>query len=239
MMHAEILLMADIFRSIFFSRFTHEFAVKGSAAGGAPSLFKVGLTKQCFVYRKEGKPCRRRRSSTRNACSITASGKDPLRLQQAAPRKFAALTKGLSKKQLTRRPEPGKWSIAEILAHLADAELVIGYRLRLILASNGTPIQAFDQDAWAETFSYSRRDPKTSLETFRTLRENNLRLLSSVPRRLMEELRPAPGARPGNRGPHGAHDGWPRPEPHAADREDREEAVARRPGVGRPRPRAF
>ena len=111
-------------------------------------------------------------------------GKDPVQLQQAAPRKLAALTKGLNKKRLTRRPEPGKWSIAEILAHLADAELVVGYRLRLILASNGTAIQAFDQDAWADTFSYSRRDPKISLETFRTLRENNLRLLSSVPRGL-------------------------------------------------------
>ena len=64
---------------------------------------------------------------------------------------------------------------------MADAELVIGYRLRLILASNGTSIQAFDQDAWAETFNYGRRDPKVSLETFRTLRESNLRLLSSVP----------------------------------------------------------
>jgi uncharacterized damage-inducible protein DinB len=111
-----------------------------------------------------------------------SQGQDPLRLQQAAPRKFAALTKGLSKKQLSRRPAPGKWSIGEILAHMADAELVIGYRMRLILASNGTAIQAFDQDAWADTFSYSRRDPKISLETFRALRENNLRLLSSVPR---------------------------------------------------------
>jgi uncharacterized damage-inducible protein DinB len=115
-----------------------------------------------------------------------SQGKDPIRLQQATAKKLAALTKGLSKKQLTRRPEPGKWSIAEILAHLADAELVIGYRMRLILASNGTVIQAFDQDAWAETFNYSRRDPKTSLETFRVLRENNLRLLSSVPRPLWE-----------------------------------------------------
>ena len=51
---------------------------------------------------------------------------------------------------------------------------MIGYRMRLILASNGTDIQAFDQDAWAQTFNYSRRDPKTSLETFRVLRENNL-----------------------------------------------------------------
>ncbi len=68
-------------------------------------------------------------------------GKDPVRLQQAAPRKLAALTKGLNKKRLTLRPQPGKWSIAEILAHLADAELVVGFRLRLILASNGTPFR--------------------------------------------------------------------------------------------------
>src|ERR1700738_5681861 len=113
-----------------------------------------------------------------------SQGKDPLRLQQAAPRKFAALAKGLSKKQLTRRPAPGKWSIAEILAHLADAELVIGYRIRLMLAANGTPLQAFDQDVWANTFRYSGRDTKTSLETFRVLRESNVALLKSVPKTL-------------------------------------------------------
>jgi uncharacterized damage-inducible protein DinB len=115
-----------------------------------------------------------------------SSGKDPLRLQQAAPKKLAALTRRLEKKQLTRRPAPGKWSIAEVLAHLADAELVVGYRIRLILGANGTPIQAFDQDVWADTFKYTRRDPKTSLETFRILRENNLRLLKSVPRSLWQ-----------------------------------------------------
>lgn len=113
-----------------------------------------------------------------------SQGKDPLRLQQTAAKKFAALTRKLSKKQLAQRPAPGKWSIAEILAHLADAELVVGYRLRLILASNGTTIQAFDQDAWAKTFNYRRRDPKLSLETFRALRESNLRLLTSVRREL-------------------------------------------------------
>jgi len=72
-----------------------------------------------------------------------SQGKDPLRLQQGTPRKLAALIKRLNKKQLAKRPAPAKWSIAEILAHLADAELVIGYRIRLILASNGTAIQAY------------------------------------------------------------------------------------------------
>jgi uncharacterized damage-inducible protein DinB len=115
-----------------------------------------------------------------------SNGKDAVRLQQAAPKKLAALTKRLDKKQLTRRPAPEKWSIAEILAHLADAELAIGWRMRLILGANGTPVAAFDQDVWAETFKYNRRDPKTSLETFRVLRENNLRLLKSVPKSLWQ-----------------------------------------------------
>jgi len=113
-------------------------------------------------------------------------GKDPVQVQKATPRKLAALIKGLNKKQLTRRPAPGKWSIAEVLAHLADAELVIAYRIRLILATNRSVTQAYDQDAWAQTFSYSRRDAKASLETFRQLRENNLKLLTSVPHRLWE-----------------------------------------------------
>jgi uncharacterized damage-inducible protein DinB len=113
-------------------------------------------------------------------------GREPLQVQRATPKKLATLTKRLNKKQLTRRPAPGKWSIAEILAHLADTELVAGWRMRLILGENGTPIKAFDQDVWADTFNYSRRDPKTSLETFRVLRENNLWLLKSIPKSLWE-----------------------------------------------------
>jgi uncharacterized damage-inducible protein DinB len=114
------------------------------------------------------------------------SGQEPLRVQQDTPKKLQKLIKPLSKAQLTRRPVPDKWSIAEILAHLADAELVGGWRMRLIIGSNGVPIQAFDQDVWAETFGYSRRDPKISLETFRMLRENNLRMLKALPEELWE-----------------------------------------------------
>lgn len=113
-------------------------------------------------------------------------GKDPLRVQEETPKKLQALIKPLSKKQLMQPPEPGKWSIAEILAHLADAELVGGWRMRLILGSNGVSIQAFDQNVWAETFGYAKRDPVTSLETFRVLRENNLAMLESVPKNLWE-----------------------------------------------------
>jgi DinB family protein len=113
-------------------------------------------------------------------------GKDPLRLQQAAPGKLAALVKGKTGKQLMQRPAPDKWSVAEILAHLADAELAISWRLRQVLTNNAIPIQAYDQDLWAKTFNYARRDPRQSLANFRSLREANLALLKSVPRKLWE-----------------------------------------------------
>lgn len=113
-----------------------------------------------------------------------SDGKEPLALQQAAPKKLAALLNGKTKKQLTRRPAPDKWSVAEIAAHLADAEIAISWRLRQILSKDAVPIQAYDQDSWATTFDYVQRDFKQSVELFRVLRESNLTLLKSVPRKL-------------------------------------------------------
>ena len=102
---------------------------------------------------------------------------EPLRIQASTPKKIAKLIKGVPRAKLGKRPAPGKWSVTEILAHLSDAELVGGYRMRTILGAPGGPIAAFDQDKWADAESYSKWDPHTSLEVYRTLREANLRLL--------------------------------------------------------------
>ena len=108
------------------------------------------------------------------------AGADFLALQAAAPEKLAALTGGLSADQLARRPAPDKWSIQELAAHLADDELVGGYRIRTILSSPGTAIQAFDQDIWARTGRYASVDTQASVEMFRILRQANLALLRSL-----------------------------------------------------------
>jgi DinB superfamily len=115
-------------------------------------------------------------------------GKEPLKVQQTTVKKIERLIKGVPKKKLMARPEPGKWSIAEILAHLADTELVAGFRIRLILGENGAAIQAFDQDVWAEKLNYKKRDPKKSLEGFSMLRENNLTLLKSLPKPMWDNF---------------------------------------------------
>jgi hypothetical protein len=108
-------------------------------------------------------------------------GQDAIKVQKATAGKLDKLTRGLTPKQLHWQPEPGKWSIAEIVAHLADVEIVAGWRLRSIIGSDGITIQPFDQDVWASVFAYNKRDPKQSLEVFRVLRGNNLAMLKALP----------------------------------------------------------
>lgn len=113
-------------------------------------------------------------------------GKDPLRVQRDTPKKLAALIRGRSRKQLGRKPAPGKWSVVEILAHLVDTEIVVSWRLRYILGNNSAPVQPFDQDVWAQTFNYAQCDPKESLSVFQVLRANNLAMLKRLPKHLWE-----------------------------------------------------
>jgi hypothetical protein len=107
---------------------------------------------------------------------------DPLKVWRATPNRLTRLIRGLPGSRLRRRPAPGKWSVTEILAHLSEIEIVIGYRLRNVLATNRVRIQAMNEKAWADSGKYARRDPRRSLALFRTLRASNLALMNSVPR---------------------------------------------------------
>lgn len=107
-------------------------------------------------------------------------GKEPLAVQAGTAKKIERLIKGVPTAKLRKRPGPDKWSVGEILAHLADGEIVGGFRMRLILGAPGTPVAAFDQDAWATSGHYAQRDPRKSLEQFRAVREANLALLKSL-----------------------------------------------------------
>jgi hypothetical protein len=107
-------------------------------------------------------------------------GKEPLAVQAATAKKLERLIKGVPAAKLRKRPAPDKWSVSEILAHLADGEIVGGFRMRLILGAPGTPVTPFDQDAWVKAGHYEKREPRKSLELFRTVREANLALLKSL-----------------------------------------------------------
>ena len=110
-----------------------------------------------------------------------------------------------------RRPEaPGKWSAAEVVQHLADSELVLGFRMRMILTEDRPAIQGYDQDKWAGVLRYPDVPLAEARAQLGALRTANLRVL--------RRLGPAEMARVGmhsERGPEslghltklmGAHD---------------------------------
>jgi hypothetical protein len=109
-------------------------------------------------------------------------GQDAIKVQRSTAARLKKAIHGLTPKQLQWKPEPGKWSIAEITAHLADAEIVGSWRMRQIVGASGTTVQAFDQDVWASAFQYAKRDARQSIEVFRVLRENNHAMLKALPR---------------------------------------------------------
>ena len=103
-------------------------------------------------------------------------GQEPLKVLAATPKKLERLIDGVSPAKLRKKPAPDKWSANEVLAHLADVEIVIGWRVRSVLGAPGTPVQAYDQDAWAKAGQYEKRNPKESLEQITAVRRANLAL---------------------------------------------------------------
>jgi DinB superfamily len=107
-------------------------------------------------------------------------GQKPLNVQAATAKKIKILLKGKPAASLRKRPAPDKWSVAEIITHLLDAEIVGGYRMRMILGAPGGPIPAFDQNAWVLSGHYDKRDAHQSLQHFAAVREANLALLKTL-----------------------------------------------------------
>ena len=108
-------------------------------------------------------------------------GKDPLKICAQTPKTLGRLLRGLSEKQLHAHPMKGKWSIVQIVSHLYDAELVVGFRYRMALAEPGSPLPAFDQDKWEHHLQYESGNCTKKFGLFMLMREDHVSLLRSLP----------------------------------------------------------
>ena len=87
---------------------------------------------------------------------------------------------GFPTEKLTERIIPGKWTVAEIVHHLADSETISGTRLRRLLVEDHPLIQAYDQDAFASRLNYNRRDIGPAMEAFWCARATTAQLFDSM-----------------------------------------------------------
>ena len=107
--------------------------------------------------------------------------RDPVGVMRVTPGQLVRLLTGASRKVLTTRPAAGKWSVVEIAAHLADAEVAFSWRIRNAIASPGAALAWWDQAVWAERLGYRAIPWRASVGSFKALRTANLTLLRSLP----------------------------------------------------------
>jgi len=106
-------------------------------------------------------------------------GKNPREVIGATAGKLRHYADVFGSRRLGQSPAPGKWSAREIIAHLADCEIVFAYRLRQALAENQHVIQPFDQDIWAK--SYAGYDGQAALAVFSSVRQWNIAFIGTIP----------------------------------------------------------
>ena len=107
-------------------------------------------------------------------------GKDPVAVQRQTARELEKLIAGAATEKLSRRPTPDKWSVNEVLAHLAEAEITSSWRYRQMLEHDGCSLPGYDQNLWTRLGSYGTRKPEASLQLFRLLREGNLQMFEKL-----------------------------------------------------------
>jgi uncharacterized damage-inducible protein DinB len=106
--------------------------------------------------------------------------KKHLEAAEKSPKQIAAAVSGLPEKVLRYKPAPDKWSIHEVLGHLADIEIVYGYRLRQMLADKKPTIAPIDQDDWARNLNHTETPPAELVALYGLNRHANLRLLQRL-----------------------------------------------------------
>jgi hypothetical protein len=106
--------------------------------------------------------------------------RDPLEVLRSTPATISVVVSGLTTAQIETPERPGKWSIRHVVQHLGDAEMVVGVRLRLVLAEERPPLIAYDQDVWVERLRYQEVPFADALEQFSQVRRVNMRLWTGL-----------------------------------------------------------
>ncbi len=121
----------------------------------------------------------------RNRLLGNLGSKDPFRVLRRTPKELQILLDRVPPKRLLLKLTTASWSITEIVAHLAETELVLGWRYRSIAERSGIPIQSFDQNVWCTNARYGFIPIRESLAMFTVLRSMNIKFLTGLPDRVL------------------------------------------------------
>ena len=106
--------------------------------------------------------------------------RDPIDILRASAVRLRERVSATDGSLLLTPEAEGKWSVVEIVRHLADSEIAWAWRLRLVLAEDEPQLTPYDQDAWATRLGYRRETFEDAMELFEVNRSANLRLLDRL-----------------------------------------------------------
>src|SRR5256885_11831461 len=86
--------------------------------------------------------------------------------------KLSRAIRGLSRDDLLVKPatdapkDIGKWSIQQVVIHLADSDLVLADRIKRVIAEDNPPLLAFDENKWVEKLQYDDQPAEGAARLF-------------------------------------------------------------------------
>lgn len=118
--------------------------------------------------------------------------RDPADVLRATPARLTKVLSAMSTEQIEHKPAPHKWSVREILCHIADCEIAWAWRLRMIYGADRPTLQPFDQDPWAAAYDGVGYTTEAARATWSAARRWNLALIEG----LTEEQKKRPALHP-------------------------------------------
>lgn len=106
--------------------------------------------------------------------------RDPVAIIATTPQELTMLLDGVPLESLARPEAPGRWSVADVCAHLADCEVLYGWRVRQVLTRDVPPIEAIDQDGWTARVRAADVPVSTSLVALAAMRAIHVPLLRTL-----------------------------------------------------------
>jgi hypothetical protein len=108
--------------------------------------------------------------------SEIAADEDVLAVLAGLDRSTAALLAPLTEAQAGHRYAPGKWTVREVVGHVADSERVFAYRALSIARGDAAPLPGFEENEWAAVSNADRRPLVDLLAELRAVRAASLAL---------------------------------------------------------------
>ena len=106
-------------------------------------------------------------------------GQDPASVMRGTPLRLRAIVDRIGPAAVEQKPAPGKWSVRELLCHIADCEIAWAWRIRYIYGADDAQVQPFEQDPWARAYNGVQYTADAALAAFSALRTWNLALIET------------------------------------------------------------